>query len=114
PVKVKTLPGFDAAIKDAAGRRVYHWAGSHLEREKLEDKEKKKPDPDEPERPAIRLTSFESWEDVGRWYAALEKTQKPPTPAIVAKAKELTASSATDMEKLEALYAFVATSFRYV
>jgi tetratricopeptide (TPR) repeat protein len=114
PVKIKTLPGFDAAIKDAGGRRVYHWAGSHLEREKPEDKEKKKPDPDEPERSAIRITSFQSWEDVGRWYATLEKTQKAPTPAIVAKARELTASSATDMEKLEALYTFVATNFRYV
>lgn len=113
-VKVKTLPGFDAAIKDAGGRRVYHWVSNHLEREKPEDKEKKRPNPDEPERSAIRITSFHSWEDVGRWYATLEQTQKAPTAEIVAKAKELTASSATDMEKLEALYTFVATNFRYV
>jgi Flp pilus assembly protein TadD len=114
PVKVKTLAGFDAAIEDAGGRRVYHWSGSHLTRETPEDQKTKKADPDEPERSTIRLTSFQSWEDVGRWYASLENTQKPPTPEIVAKARELTASSTTDMEKLEALYTFVATNFRYV
>ena len=60
------------------------------------------------------MTTFASWEEVGRWYHGLEKDRRAPTPDIRAKAAELTAGKTTDLEKIEALYDFVATNFRYV
>ena len=114
PVKLKTRIGFDPTIKDAAGRRIYHWTSSHLVREDPDAKDAKKPAPSEPEPPAVRLTTFQNWEQVGQWYAALERSQLAPTPEIRQKAEELTKGRSTDLEKLEALYGFVATNFRYV
>jgi Flp pilus assembly protein TadD len=116
-IKLKCKPGMDAKITEQNGRRVYHWAGSHLERDddkdKEKDKKKKKHRPDE-DRPDIQLTTFESWEQIGRWYASLEKDRRAPAPEVRAKAQELTKGLNTDLEKTEALYDFVAKNFRYV
>src|SRR5207247_925398 len=70
--------------------------------------------PSNPQPPAVPLARFGSWEDLGRWYADLERSQRTVTPEICKKAGELTADRATDLEKLETLYEYVATNFRYV
>jgi tetratricopeptide (TPR) repeat protein len=117
PLKLKCKPGMDPKITEENGRRIYHWSGSHLEREddtaKAKDKKKKKRRPDE-DRPDIQLTTFESWEQVGRWYASLEKDRRMPSPEVRTKAQELTKGMNGDMEKIEALYDYVAKNFRYV
>jgi tetratricopeptide (TPR) repeat protein len=119
-LKLKCKPGMDPTITEANGRRVYHWSSSHLEREddsakaeKAKDKKKKKHRPED-ERPDIQLTTFETWEQIGRWYASLEKDRRAPTPDVRAKAQELTKGLNTDLEKTEALYDYVAKNFRYV
>jgi tetratricopeptide (TPR) repeat protein len=119
PLKLKCKPGMDAKITEENGRRVYHWSSSHLEREdeaakaKEKDKKKKKRHPGD-DRPDIQLTTFESWEQVGRWYATLEKDRRAPSPEVRAKAQELTKGLNGDLQKTEALYDFVAKNFRYV
>ena len=116
PLKLKCKPGMDPKVAEADGRRIYHWSSSHLERDddqKAKDKKKKKHRPDD-DRPDIQLTTFENWEQVGRWYAELEKDRRAPTPEVRAKAEELTKGVHTDLEKTEALYDFVALNFRYV
>src|ERR1700733_10009010 len=116
-LKLKCKPGMDPKVTEANGRRVYHWSSSHLEREddspKTKDKKKKKHRPDD-DRPDIQLTTFESWEQVGRWYASLEKDRRAPTAEVRAKAQELTQGLNGDLEKTEALYDFVSKNFRYV
>ncbi len=119
-VKLKNKAGMDPKITEENGRRIYHWSSSHLEREdedkdkdKDKDKKKKKHHADD-DRPDIQLTTFESWEQLGRWYAGLEKDRRIPSPEVRAKADELTKGLKTDLEKTEALYDFVATNFRYV
>jgi tetratricopeptide (TPR) repeat protein len=116
PLKLKCKPGMDAKITEENGRRIYHWSGSHLERDddqKAKDKKKKKHHPDD-DRPDIQLTTFESWEQIGRWYASLEKDRRAPSPEVRSKADELTKGRTTDLEKTEALYDYVAKNFRYV
>src|SRR3984957_2843002 len=119
PLKLKNKPGIDPKISDQHGRRLYHWTRAHLEREddeKNKDKEKdkkKKKRPDD-DRPDIQLTTFVSWEQIGRWYAGLEKDRRAPSPEVRAKAEELTKGLNTDLEKVQALYDFVAKNFRYV
>jgi len=115
-LKIKCKPGMDPKITEENGRRVYHWASSHLEREdedKDKDKKKKKHRPDD-ERPDVQLTTFETWEQIGRWYASLEKDRRAPSPEVRAKAEELTKGLTSDIQKTEGLYDYVAKNFRYV
>ncbi len=114
PVKLKNKSGMDPKITDANGRRVYHWTNSHLQRDdEAKDKKKKWKNPDD-DRPDVQLTSFMSWEQIGRWYATLEKDRRAPAPEVRAKAEELTKGLTSDMDKIEALYDYVARNFRYV
>ena len=62
----------------------------------------------------MQLTTFESWQQLGDWYAGLEKDRRQPNDAIKAKAAELVQGKTTDMEKVKALYDFVSRDFRYV
>jgi tetratricopeptide (TPR) repeat protein len=116
-VKLKTKPGLDPKISEENGRRIYRLTSSHTEREDDKDKDKdqkKKRKKPADESPAVEMTTFNSWEDVGHWYAALEKDRRQPTPEIRAKAAELTKGQTTDLGKTEALYDYVAKNFRYV
>ena len=118
-IKLKTKPGFDPKITEENGRRIYRWTSSHLEREdddKNKDKDKKKRKKKKPEDdvPAVQLTTFASWEEVGRWYASLDHDRRQPTPEIRARAEELTKGLNADLDKVEALYDYVAKNFRYV
>jgi len=115
-VKLKTRPGMDPKITEDKGRRIYHWTSSHLVREdddKDKDKDKKKKKKKE-EFPAVQLTTFTSWEEIGHWYADLEKDRRQPSKEVRTKAEALTTGMKTDLEKAQALYEFVATNFRYV
>jgi tetratricopeptide (TPR) repeat protein len=117
-VKLKTKPGNDPKILDENGRRIYRWNSSNLKREDdNEDSDKtkkKKKDKTEPEPPAVQMTTFSNWDEVGKWYARLEKDRRVPTAEIKAKAAALVDNKKTDQEKIEALYDFVAKNFRYV
>ena len=124
PLKLKNKPGMDPKISDGNGRRTYHWTSSHLEREddqKDKDKDrdkdkknKKKKKKTDEQRPDVQLTTFVSWEQIGLWYAGLEKDRRAPSPEVRAKAAELTKGLDNDLEKVQALYDFVARNFRYV
>jgi len=115
-LKLKCKAGMDPKIAEENGRRIYHWASSHLERDddtKDKDKKKKKHRPDD-DRPDVQLTTFETWEQIGRWYASMEKDRRMPSPEVRAEAQELTGGLKNDLAKTEALYDYVAKNFRYV
>ena len=116
-IKLKTKPGNDPKIAESNGRRVYTWASSHVDKdeaEKKKDKEKRKHAAKEPDVPAVQMTTFASWEQMGRWCASLEKDRREPSAEIRAKAAELTKGKATDLDKVQALYDFVGPNFRYI
>ena len=113
PLKLKNKPGMDPKITEANGRRVYRWTNSHLQRED-DSKDKAKKKILEQEHPDVQLTTFVSWEQIGRWYAGLDRDRRAPSPEVRAKAEELTKGLNGDMDKIEALYDYVAINFRYV
>jgi tetratricopeptide (TPR) repeat protein len=117
-ITLKTTPGHDPATREDGGRHIYQWTRSNLARPDPKEEEKKEKEaeekPSEPKVAAVRLTTFQSWEEVGRWWASLESPQRAPSPEIRKKSAELIAGRKTDLEKIEALYEYVATSFRYV
>jgi transglutaminase-like putative cysteine protease len=98
-------------ITEEGDRRIYSWKTENPEREVQNEKEIPKR---ELPRPSVEISTFRSWEDVGRWYSELQKSQIAVTPAVQAKATELTKGLTTDEEKVRALYSFVATRFHYV
>jgi len=51
---------------------------------------------------------------MGRWYASLEKDRRQPDAEIRAKATALIAGKTTDLDKIQALYDYVAPNFRYI
>ncbi len=116
-IKLKTKPGDDPKITEEDGRRIYRWTSSHIdkdENDKKKDKEKEKKASKEPEPPAVQMTTFSSWEELGRWYARLEKERRQPTAEIRAKAADLTKGKKTDLDKIQALYDYVGPNFRYI
>ena len=60
------------------------------------------------------ITSFENWLDISSWYAGLEKDRRVPTAEVKAKANELVRGAQTDLEKVQAIYEYVARNIRYV
>lgn len=97
-------------MTEANGRKVYHWASTNLAR----------PDPEAPvksakhTKPAVQVTTFTSWQQIGDWYNGLQKDAVAVTPAIKARADALTKGLATDEEKLKAIFNEVALHVHYV
>jgi len=90
---------------------VYDWKTSHLHPEPTDRKSLAlKVD----EKPSIQMTTFENWQQVGDWYRSLQSSQVVVTPAIQQKEQELTKGLTTDDAKQHAIYAYVATQFRYI
>jgi tetratricopeptide (TPR) repeat protein/transglutaminase-like putative cysteine protease len=116
-IKLKSEPGAEPKVTDEGDRRVYRWKHSHLEDDDEDNAKAKKRRlrrHDEDELPSVQLTTFESWQQVGDWYAGLEKDRRQPSDAIKAKSAELVQGKATDIEKVKALYEYVSRDFRYV
>ncbi len=111
-IVLRTAAGAAPKISETRGRRLYRWTSNQLiPSDKIAIDPPKE---DETARPAVRLTTFQSWDELGRWYAGIERSARTPSAEILAKARELTAGRSTDLEKLEALYDYVAANFRYV
>jgi hypothetical protein len=104
-------------IHTANGRRIYAWKTSHLE-PRNEKKEKDElayetirgrlPPPD------VIISSFKSWEEVGRWYDGLQKEKAEPSPEVRAKAAEIIKGIPDEESKLRALYSYVSLNYRYI
>jgi tetratricopeptide (TPR) repeat protein len=104
-------PEVKPEVKDEGARRVYRWTASNLKRQEKDPAEiPKRTAPD----PSVQITTFASWEDVGRWYGGLQKDPLQVTPAIQAKAAELTKGLSTDEEKIRAIYNYVSLRFHYI
>ncbi|HEY6307051.1 MAG TPA: DUF3857 domain-containing protein [Candidatus Angelobacter sp.] len=113
PVKFKS-PLLSPVISDEGTRRVYTWTRSNAEPQAPRTA-------DEVQLAAlgrfptydIQLSSFQSWEEVGRWYDGLQRERVAPSAEIRSKAAELTRNAQDDAAKLQAIYRYVSTEFRY-
>ncbi len=116
-IKLKVETGYDPKITTVGDRKIYRWETSNLKRKTDEElrkelrKRRLRPDEDQP---SVQLTTFQSWEDVGKWYAPLQSDRIQPTPELRGKVLELTKDKKDPVDKIKAIYDYVATSFRYV
>lgn len=104
-------------VTEQGASRVYTWTYSKLDNVKDPAKEQKiavnaargRAAP-----PDVQMSSFQSWDEVGRWYWNMQKDRIEPSPAVRAKADELTKGLGDDDAKLRAIYAFVSMQYRYI
>lgn len=122
-VKLKTEPGFEPTIKEQDGRSIYSWKHANLKPDSEEDDKDKDKDSEQAEtgeedadefHPDVQMTTFQSWDEVGQWYAALQRDRIVPDEKIKLKAEEIIKGQTTEKEKAQALYEYVAKNFRYV
>ncbi len=112
-ITMKTKPGYDPKVTDEGDRRIYRWAHSHPKDEGSSGRQLRPPN-DADQTPSVQLSTFDNWEDVGAWYAFLERERRQPDDAVKAKAAELVRGKTNDMEKVKALYDYVSRNVRYV
>jgi tetratricopeptide (TPR) repeat protein len=119
PVKL-AAPKFSPEVRQEGDRRIYVFHSSHLEK-KRENGPKSEDEIPAWEKnvhgidpPAVRLSSFTSWADVGTWYGGLQQPRIQVTPRIRSTAEEITKGKATEEEKIRAIYDYVSTRFRYI
>jgi tetratricopeptide (TPR) repeat protein len=112
-VKLRS-PDPQPTVREEGGRRIYAFQTSNLkklEESKIPAWERNfhgEPPPD------VQLSSFASWEEVGKWFGALMQSKVTVTPEMQAKYNELTKGKNSEEEKVRVLYEFVSTRFRYI
>jgi tetratricopeptide (TPR) repeat protein len=103
------------SVSEQGKYRVYTWNTSNLKVEPKDDEQlavqQARGRADVPD---VQLSSFQSWEEVGKWYGGLQTERVKPGPEIQAKAAELTKGATTDDAKIRAIYKYVSTDFRYI
>jgi len=118
-VKIKSAE-VQPVISDEGAYRLYTWHHTNLNHK---DETNKKREAIEGlwkqlrgrfSQPDVLMSSFASWDDVGRWYAGLQEDRVKPTQEVTAKAMELTGKASNDEAKLRVLYGYVSTQFRYI
>jgi tetratricopeptide (TPR) repeat protein len=110
-------PEYQPIVKDVEGRTVYQW---HSSNEKLGEAKKGKRAREREQLtgtappPSIELATFTNWQELGAWYWRLQRERATPSPAIKAKALELTKGMEKTEDKIKALYHYVSSEFRYI
>src|ERR1700722_4083422 len=89
-------PKYPPETVESGDERVYRWKGAQLRRSNAKNEDVALQD----KTPPIAWTTFPSWEAVGAWYQALIAGRDTVTPALQAKADEVTAGAKTDAEKV--------------
>jgi hypothetical protein len=97
-------------------RRIFSWKRSNLESQSEDRKRAFAYDAIRGLLPApdVLISSFQTWEEVGRWYGELQREKVAPSPEVKAKAEELTKGLTDDGAKIRAIYNYVSLRFRYI
>jgi tetratricopeptide (TPR) repeat protein len=107
----------EPTTREENGRRTYTWKTSNPEGLSAQKQKEAQsydairgllPPPD------VLISSFRTWEEVGRWYSGLQKEKIEPSPEVKAKAEELTKGLADDDAKVRAIYNYVSLHYRYI
>src|SRR5271155_5278557 len=112
--KFTTAPPLQEVTDFAGDREIHHWQRANLTRPSESEQAKKKSQPPAQPHADVQFTTFTTWAQVAEWYANLEKGRTDPTPEISAKTQELIQGRATELDKIAALYDYVAKNIRYV
>jgi len=112
-------PEAQPTISETGPYRIYTWTSSNLAQKNKEEKVEQAKATWEQVRgrspqPSVLVSSFQSWDELGRWYGGLQSERIKPTAEIQSKAAELTKGATDEDAKLRAIYKYVSTGFRYI
>lgn len=114
-LRIHFQPEYKPEIKTEGDRTIYQW---HAANEKIQEERKNITQKEQMTgtvpSASIELSTFESWEQLGSWYYALQHDRAIPTSAIRAKAAELTKGLDNQEAKIKAIYQYVSLNFRYI
>jgi TonB family protein len=121
-LKLKGPDGVAPQVREEGDRRIYAWKTSNLTvpkpqellksftidvRRMLEGSRFGLPK-------RVSFSTFQTWADLGNWYAALERERRAPTPAIRTQGDEIVRGKVGEEERARALYEWVTRNIRYV
>ena len=104
------VPGLELSQQDSGNQRTYRFFAPRIA--PLD------PEPDMP--PAsevlgfVHVSTYKSWDDLGRWYWGLIKDQFDLDDETRKLARKITEGAKTEREKVEAVYDWVTKNTRYV
>ncbi|HVZ17573.1 MAG TPA: DUF3857 domain-containing protein [Terriglobales bacterium] len=110
-LKTKFAKGFEPTVRTENGRKIYAWTRAN---NSIKEPEENGEDETSDEILDVQISTFQSWGEVAKWYADLERPRLEVNDAVRAKATELTKGLTTDEQKIEAIYNYVATNVRYL
>jgi tetratricopeptide (TPR) repeat protein len=122
PLQISAPSDVKFSQQDEGDRRVYRWSSSTLRVPSPMDVLKNfkwnvrtllegiRP----PMPRVLQFSTFQTWSEVGEWYAALEHDRRVPTEEVRAQADQIVRRKTTDLQKAQALYDWVSTNIRYV
>jgi hypothetical protein len=104
------LPGLGRQVERQGNEVVYRWAATDVARVDIE--------PAMPGlteiAPYLHMSTYQSWQEVGRWYWSLVQDQLQSDQSLKRVAAEVTAGLHSDADKVRALHRFVIEKTRYV
>ncbi len=115
-IKVKSQV-VETKMREEGGRRIYTWKTANLASqsvEKMRDVLNYYARRGLLAPPDVMISTFQSWEEVGRWYEGLQREKIEVTPEVKAKAEEVTKGISDENGKLRALYDYVSLHYHYV
>ena len=95
-------------IKETSTRKILTLRHQNLTRKEKDNEGAWEKGVGRGEPPVIQISSFPSWNEVGKWFGGLEAGPTKVTPAVQAKADELTRGKTSEADKIRAIYEFVA------
>jgi TonB family protein len=121
-LKVKSPEGMVPTINDQAGRRRYTWRTKNNQavEEVNAFQNFQSFNPAEmlrglavttPRR--MLFSTFQNWDEIGRWYNTLAEERQVPSPEVRAKADQITRGATSELAKVQAIYDYV-SHIRYV
>ncbi len=123
-IKIKAPPNVTSASRTEGDRKVYTWKSTTeraadtpippLMSGKFFDVEALLRGAQSAPSRTLSFSSFDSWQQIGNWYAGLERERRAPTADLKTQAAEITKDAKTDLEKVRALYEYVTRNIRYV
>ena len=121
-LKIKSPEGISSSVTEQAGRRRYTWKTDNKKAvaqvspfanfQSLDPAEMLKGLAVSAPRRML-FSTFQNWDELGRWYNSLAQEQQALSPAVRAKADEITRGATSDVAKVRTIYDYV-SHIRYV
>ncbi|MGO9839104.1 MAG: DUF3857 domain-containing protein [Polyangiaceae bacterium] len=104
------VPGLDRSVEERGDQRIFHFLALDVP-----------PVHEEPLQPPwtellghVNVSTFKTWDEMGRWYWGLVKDQFVPDDEVRRRAESLTKGLRDENAKVKAIYDYVVQNTRYV